>query len=156
MHEYKGRIFIGSGWESAEAKNNPFIQYYDVAEDKWFVATRLEFKNHALGYGSMFLYDNKLYYIGGYSNEAEPNFNNLIRSFDLEKLQFEEIDYQRQLIDNLDETKLSKSLTSLVAETELSLSDVFVIDKGSGARKITLSILAGYLATGVCGVIYDC
>ena len=92
MHEFRGRLFIGSGWETAEAKNNPFIQYYDVAEDKWYVMSRLEVEGHALGYGSLFFYNDKFYYIGGYSNEEEPNFNNVIRSFNLEKLQFEEID----------------------------------------------------------------
>ncbi|MFA5720541.1 MAG: hypothetical protein WC939_05755, partial [Acholeplasmataceae bacterium] len=169
MHEYKGRLFIGSGWETAKAKNNPFIQYYDVAKDKWFVATRLEFKNHALGYGSMFLYDNKLYYIGGYSNEAEPNFNNLVRSFDLEKLQFEEIDYQRQLIQNSEEAFANKviehekdlidheqRIDSIEAITRKQDSDIASVDDdGMGILHMGKDVAETTVTTKIDGLLLD-
>lgn len=51
------------------------------------------------------------------------------------------------LISSLDLSKLNKEFTSLIEEVSLSLSDVFVVDKGSGARKVSLATIASYLST---------
>lgn len=45
------------------------------------------------------------------------------------------------------ENVLNKDFTSLIEEVSLSLSDVFVVDKGSGARKVSLGTIASYLST---------
>lgn len=89
---YNGRLIIGSGWESSQSKNNPFIQYYDVVEDKWFVSTRLELDYQPLGYGTLAMYDNKLFYFGGYHNEVISISNKYIQTFNLERMRCAEVD----------------------------------------------------------------
>ena len=53
----------------------------------------------------------------------------------------------RLLISTLNDTKLNKNLTSLVEEANLTLSDLFVVGKGSDTRKVSLGVIASYLST---------
>lgn len=89
---YKNRMFIGSGWQTSKGINKPYIQYYNFATDKWYIATRITFLGEALGYGSLALYDDKLHYFGGYSDDTNPNSNKRILSFGLEQLHLDELD----------------------------------------------------------------
>lgn len=101
MHVYKDRLFIGSGWQSSVAQNNPFIQYYDVKKDKWYVATRIELNYEPLGYGTLALFDNSLYYLGGYVNELNPVFNRYVMSFNLERLDLDNVVNLQDQVDDI-------------------------------------------------------
>ena len=120
MQVYQDRLFIGSGWQSSASANNPYFQYYNVEKDKWYVMSRLEVGGYPLGYGSLFLYNDKFYYIGGYSNETSPLFNTVVRSFNLETLRLEfveECDLRfntlDQKIDDLD-TEVNNRIGSIL------------------------------------------
>jgi len=102
MQVFKGKIFIGSGWETSQAKNNPFIQYYDVAKNTWYVISRLEHDNEAIGYGTLTLLNEKMIYVGGYSNESNMYANRTVRAFQLEKLLLGKLDELDTTIADLD------------------------------------------------------
>lgn len=80
---YKDKMFIGSGWQTSAGINSPYIQYYNFAANEWHTLTSLELNGDALGYGSMFLYNEQIYYVGGYSNDRTPYFNHYVLKYNL-------------------------------------------------------------------------
>jgi hypothetical protein len=140
FQEHDGKIFVGSGWQSDISDNSPYFQYYDVENDKWYVATRLEENLDPIGYGSLFLLNEKIFYIGGYSNEDSAVDNRVIRSFGIEKLQFKKFNEIDDTTDEIDQ-EISDMKDGTSAFTEISLDDgLGNIEKITHASKKALDI----------------